>query len=198
MDYIVYNRAEYNQAILIWFRESSSQLTLYNQMPISVLTYAYIFIEDIKDTNDLVKQTNYESVEKTIKMISKNSQTLFSLICCDFDSDVLWFEDGSSIIGFANTHRSTKDHVAIWEVVFAANIVQPYFEQLQKHIEAAAKKLPCYKGLLFVTNGLSRGNLAKPDYPWSSGNSGYLTTHVYNWMPPRFFDGDIFFPFSCI
>jgi len=198
MDYTVYNNPEYKEALLIWFRESVWKISLYNQMPISVLKYSYINIDDIPVYNKIVNVTNYENIENIVKKISHNTQNLFSLICYDFDHDVLWFQVDDSIIGFANTHRTAQSGYAIWEVVFAANKEPPYFENLQKPIELAAKKLPCSKGLLFVTNGLSRGNLSELNEPWVSGNSGYLSTHVYNWMPPRFLNGDILFPFSCI
>ena len=123
----------------------------------------------------------------------------FTLLSSDTsDPDVYWYLVEKSLIGIAFTHRIATGDYTIWEIVFAANITEPFFDNLQTPIERAAQELPCSRGLIFGSNGKSRGNLKNPTSPWLQGTSGFLTTHVYNWMPPNFLSGDIFFPHSCI
>lgn len=199
MDYVVFNTPRLSRAILIWFREHDTQLSAYSQVPISVLKYSYIKISDIQ-LNPAIKVSKIttEHALKLVKTISENTQSQFTLISNSSDEDVYWFLVDKSVIAIANTHRLGHGGLAIWELVFAANMTRPYFTDLQTAIEQSAYQLPCSKGMIFATNGLSRGNLVSPAGAWVSGKSGYLTTNVYNWMPPNLLSGDIIFPSSCI
>jgi GNAT superfamily N-acetyltransferase len=198
MDYIVYNTSKLNNSVLLWFREHDSQIAAFSQLPISVLKYSYAIIKDLPKTAAKATLANGDTVKKIVKLVSDKTRTAFTLLCDDTDADVLWYNVHNSLIGIAFTHRVGKGGYNIWEIVFAANFDPPHYDNLQESIEIAAQSLPCNKGLIFATNGLSRGNLSSPSSPWSSGNSGFLTTHVYNWMPPQFLTGDIIFPKSCI
>jgi len=198
MDYTIYNRPDLNQAIVIWFREHNSRIAAVNQNPICILEYSFVKINEIQKRNKYATDANPELVMKHLTTIYQTSRDEFTLLLNSVDDpDVYWFMSLNSIVGIAYTHRVATGNYTIWEVVFAANLEMPYFTNLQIPIEMAALKLPCVKGLLFASNSKSRGN--KPmSAPWTTGNSGYLTTHVYNWMPPTFLNGDILFPMSCI
>ena len=198
MDYIVYNTSTLNKCILLWFREHDSQMSAYSQLPISVLKYSYAIIKDLPKNTAKAVLADAITVKKIVKHVSEKTRTAFTLQCEDSDEDVFWYIVNNSLIGIVFTHRIGKGGYNMWEVVFAANFDPPHFVNLQEAIEVASQSLPCNKGLIFATNGLSRGNLSSPTSPWSVGNSGFLTTHVYNWMPPRFLTGDIIFPKSCI
>jgi GNAT superfamily N-acetyltransferase len=198
MDYIVYNTSKLNKSILLWFREHDSHLSAYSQLPISVLKYSYAIIKDLPKTGGKAEPADADTVKKIVKHITEKTRNTFTLLCEDSDEDVRWYTVNNSLIGIAFTHRIGKGGFNMWEVVFAANFDPPHFANLQEAIEIAALSLPCNKGIIFATNGLSRGNLSSPSEPWSVGNSGFLTTHVYNWMPPHFLTGDIILPKSCI
>jgi len=198
MDYIVYNNASLEKSILLWFREHDSYISAYSQLPISVLKYCYAIINDLPKHEGRLEPADAITVKKIVKHIYEKTLNSFTLLCEDFDSDVIWYIVNQSIIGIAFTHRIGNGGYTMWEVVFAANFDAPHFTNLQRSIEIAAMSLPSKKGLIFASNGLTRGNLSLPSSPWSCGNSGFLTTHVYNWMPPQFLTGNIFFPRSCI
>jgi hypothetical protein len=198
MDYVVYNMSTLNKSILLWFREHDSHMSAYSQLPISVLKYSYAIIKDLSKKPGKATIADADTVKKIVKHISEKTRNSFTLLCEDSDEDVRWYVVNNSLIGIAFTHRIGKGGYNMWEVVFAANFDPPHFMNLQEAIEIAAQSLPCNKGLIFATNGLSRGNLSSPSSPWSVGNSGFLTTHVYNWMPPHFLTGDIILPKSCI
>lgn len=199
MDYYVYLKPELNQSILIWFREHSNSLSAVTQNPISILEYSYAKISNFTKQNLKVEKANRELVDGIVKTIFNKSRFEFTLLSNDTsDSDIYWFLVEKSLIGIAFTHRIGLGDYTIWEVVFAANINEPFFDNLQIPIEQAALQLPCSRGLIFASNGKSRGNLTTPLNPWIKGTSGFLTTHVYNWMPPTFLSGDILFPVSCI
>jgi GNAT superfamily N-acetyltransferase len=198
MDYVVYNMSTLNKSILLWFREHDSHMSAYSQLPISVLKYSYAIIKDLSKKPGKAEPADANTVKKIVKHISEKTRNSFTLLCEDSDEDVRWYIVNNSLIGIAFTHRIGKGGYNMWEVVFAANFDPPHFMNLQEAIEIAAQSLPCNKGLIFATNGLSRGNLSSPSSPWSVGNSGFLTTHVYNWMPPHFLTGDIMLPKSCI
>jgi hypothetical protein len=152
-----------------------------------------------KSPTKTVNRPSPEFVNRALRNIYTKNESLFSLVSLDTsDSNVLWFETQNVLIGFANTHRFSLKNEPLWEVIFAANIVSEPFMNLQESIERAALLLPSEMVILFASNGLSRGNLTNPGEKWVSGNSGFLTTHVYNWMPPEFFYGQILFPHSCI
>jgi GNAT superfamily N-acetyltransferase len=199
MDYFIYNRPDLSQAIVLWFREHSNKLSAVSQAPVSVLEYSYAKISDI-DKNRKLKAINAEPelVKQIVKTIYDRSLSNFTILLNDIsDPDVYWYLVDKTLVGIAFTHRIAHGDYTIWEVVFAANLEEPYFDNLQTSIELASLKLPCSRGLIFASNSKSRGNSVMGD-PWVTGKSGYLTTHVYNWMPPRFLNGDIFFPISCI
>jgi len=198
MDYEVYRRPELNQSILMWFREHQSRLTAVSQTPISILEYSYAKISDLEKREKHAVLADPQKVTDIVKTIYEKSRTDFTLLLnYATDPDVYWFLAENALIGIAFTHRVGVGDYTLWEVVFAANLQEPHFEKLQIPIEMAAARLPCSKGLIFASNGKSRGN-APFSSPWLNGRSGYLTMHVYNWMPPTFLKGDIFFPMSCI
>jgi GNAT superfamily N-acetyltransferase len=184
------------QAIPIWFREQ--EIIQYSQAPIATLLYSYFKVTDLQKTIERTAITCPEEIAKQLVAAVAASEQ-FTLVSKDTtDSDVYWFLSKSAVIAFADTHRISRSGFTIWEVVFAANLVKPYFENLQGAIELASYNLPSEKAIVFATNGLSRGNLHAPSSPWITGKSGYLTTHVYNWMPPQFITGDILFPHACL
>ena len=199
MDYIVYNRPELSQSIAIWFREQDNKFNAILQNPISILDYSYVKIADIQKKANRAVKAKPETVKAIVNSIAEKTRHLFTLVSNDTqDLDVYWHLAENSLIGIAFTHRIGSGDYTIWEVVYASNTEEPFFDNLQVPIEMAALELPCARGLLFASNGLSRGNLANPYRPWVRGTSGSLTTHLYNWMPPKFFNGDILFPRSCI
>ena len=197
IDYEIFRMPALNYAVPIWFREHDSILETYAQAPIAVLEYAYIRSEQIPSTTEQATKALPEMVESLVRLVMKNST--FTLVSLDTtDVDVIWILACGALIGIADTHRQTNDGHTIWEVVFAANILKPHFADLQKAIEVASQQIPISKFVLFASNGLCRGNLTQPDGGWRMGTSGYLSAHVYNWMPPEFLTGDILFPHSCI
>jgi len=199
MDHFVYLKPELSQSILIWFREHSNRISAVTQNPISILEYSYAKISSFVNHDLPVEKANRELVDGIVKTISNKSNRDFTLLSSDTsDPDVYWYLVEKTLIGIAFTHRIATGDYTIWELVFAANITEPFFDNLQRPIEKAAQQLPCSRGLLFGSNGKSRGNLQNPTTPWIKGTAGLLTTHVYNWMPPTFLSGDIFFPHSCI
>ena len=145
----------------------------------------------------MAKLADVEIIVKSLFRTEKHDFTL----ALDYinDPDIYWFLYKNSLVGIANTHRITKNtNYKILEVVFACNTQKPYFYDLLIPIEQAAKQVPFENAILFMTNSKSRGNCENPSNPWLKGKSGFLTTHVYNWMPPTFLNGDIFLPISCI
>jgi len=197
MDYIVYNTPHLRTSILFWFREHDSHLSALSQLPLCVLKYSYINIKKIVKRSLNINKITSEHASKIVTSIAENNSDVFTLICTRSDPNVYWCLVNGSLIGIANTHRNTHTGAPIWEVVFAANISKPYFVDLLDAIEQSALMLPSVNGILFISNSKSRGNTV-PAYPWVSGSSGFLTTHIYNWMPPHFLTGDILFPLSCI
>uniref|UniRef100_A0A6C0KZ66 N-acetyltransferase domain-containing protein n=1 Tax=viral metagenome TaxID=1070528 RepID=A0A6C0KZ66_9ZZZZ len=197
IDYEIFRIPALNYAVPIWFREHGSILETATQAPIAVLEYAYIRSEQIPLTEERATKPQPEMVESLVRLVMKdNSFTLVSLDTSD--PDVIWSMACGALVGIADMHRLTNDGYTIWEVVFAANILKPHFSDLQKAIEVATQQIPISKFILFASNGLCRGNFTQPDGGWLMGTSGYLTAHVYNWMPPEFLTGDILFPHSCI
>jgi hypothetical protein len=192
--------SELKECVLVCFREVSSMLVSIHQAPITVLQYSYVFLTDlITYTSKEVIQLDEQQAASIVNTVIKNSQSEFTLSSRNLaDPDIYWYQVNSSIVGIAYTHRISKDGHDIWEVIFAANLSPPHFSNLQIPIEISAKRLPTEKGVLFATNGKSRGNLTSPGNPWRSGTSGYLSVHIYNWMPPSFINGDILFPHICV
>lgn len=199
IDKKIYSLPDFSQGILIWFREHNSYLGATLQTPIAIMNYSYIKIELIKSESNQVEKPDSEFVKHFVKKIYDYKPSLYTLASLDTsDTSVLWFFTMNALIGIADTHRLTENHESIWEIVFAANREPPHYTDLQEAIEKAALMLPCTNGILFASNGISRGNLFNPSSPWVAGKSGCLTTHVYNWMPPTFLNGDILFPHACI
>jgi GNAT superfamily N-acetyltransferase len=204
MDYHIYTINKMEKALLIWLREHSTRISAYTQSPISVLEYFYAKIHELPNRSLIAVKASDIDVERIVKSLFSSEKYDFTL-ALDYlkDTDIYWFLYKNSLIGIANTHRITKiDKCAILEVVFACNLEKPFFSDLQIPIEVAARELakqPNYENaIIFMTNSKSRGNCLNPCNPWVKGKSGFLTTHVYNWMPPTFFIGDIFLPISCI
>ena len=195
MDYEVYNNKETSNTILIWFREHESVQKAFSQNPISVLRYSYLKIEGKLRTPESEK-INSSLVEGLIHSIFAQTKDFVIASRDPHDSKIQWFIYKTILVGITYTHRHTKKGDIIWEVVFTANLVKPYFVNFEKAIEDVSLHLK--KGLLFGCDSKTRGNLINPPKPWISGNSGYLTSHVFNWMPPKFYNGDIFFPHSFI
>ena len=204
MDYHIYNINKMEKAILIWLREHDTRINAYLQTPISVLEYMYAKIHELPNRPVKALKVNDIEVEKIVKSVFISEKRDFTL-ALDYikDPDIHWFLYKRSLVGIANTHRISKiDKIAILEVVFACNLEKPYFYDLQIPIEQSAKEIvkhtPFEKAIIFMSNSKSRGNCTNPCNPWIKGKSGFLTTHVYNWMPPTFLTGDIFLPISCI
>jgi hypothetical protein len=200
MDKEIYNMPTMNQSILIWFREHANSVNSVLQAPVAVFDYSYIKLNDIPKHNSTNSSTPDSSLVKQIlNSVYENSVSQFTILSRNFaDPDIYWTLVNSSLVGIADTHRISNDGYTFWEVVFAANLEPPYFVNLQIPIEISGLNLPCTKGILFATNSKSRGNLSGLYKPWSSGKSGYLSMHVYNWMPPTFIVGDLFFAHTCI
>lgn len=201
IDKQIYSSPDFSRGVLIWFRERDSSLDCVSQTPIAILQYSYIKLDliNVPKRDATVPTTDF--VKQFIKKVYEHNPSLFTLASlCSTDPSVLWFSTMNSLIGIADTHRTTAsvNQESIWEIVFAANREHPHFANLQEPIENAARHLPCKSGILFASNGISRGNMFTPTGAWVSGKSGYLTTHVYNWMPPTFLTGDILFPHACI
>lgn len=204
MDYHIYNIEKMEKAILIWLREHDTRISAYMQTPISVLEYTYAKIHELPNRPNRAVKADLTDVQQIVKSIFSSEKHDFTL-ALDYiqDPDIHWFLYKKTLIGIANTHRISKiDKYTILEVVFACNLEKPYFYDLQIPIEIAAKEMakqsPFGNAIIFMTNSKSRGNCSNPCMPWIKGKSGFLTTHVYNWMPPSFLSGDIFLPISCI
>lgn len=199
MDYYIYRQPDLDSAALIWFREHDSRWNAGLQTPISILEYSYAKIHELPRRNRRAGPAEKNKVEKIVKTIYESCKSEFTL-ALDFttDEDIYWFFYKNTLVGIVNTHRISKDDFVILEVVFAANIINPYFHDLLIAIEQSAHELPFKKAVIFMSNSKSRGNISRPPSPWVTGKSGFLTTHLYNWMPPKFLGGDILFPFSCI
>ena len=202
MDKEVYTMPAMNQSILLWFREHANSVNSVLQAPISVHDYSYIKISDIpkhKGTASNCTVPDPELIEQILNSVIDNSVSRFTILSRNFaDPDIFWTIVNSSLVGIADTHRVSSEGFVLWEVIFAANFSEPYFENLQIPIEISGLKLPCEKGILFATSCKSRGNIGSLPSPWICGNSGYLSMHVYNWMPPSFIVGDILFPHTCL
>lgn len=199
MDKEVYNMPTMNQSINFWFREHSNSINSVLQAPISVHDYSYIKISDITKHRVDCTVPEPEVVEQILNSVIDNSLSQFTILSRNFaDPDIFWTLVNSSLVGIADTHRVSDEGFILWEVVFAANLSAPYFENLQIPIEISALKLPCEKGILFASSCKSRGNFGGLPSPWVSGKSGYISMHVYNWMPPTFITGDILFPHTCL
>ncbi len=200
MDYHIYTVNKMDKAILIWLREHDTRMGAYMQTPISVLEYMYVKIHELPNRPTKAIVAELADVEKIVKSLFRTEKHDFTL-ALDYikDPDIYWFLYKNSLVGIANTHRISKHtNYTILEVVFACNIEKPYFYDLLIPIEQSAKQVPFTNTILFMTNSKSRGNCVNPPNPWLKGKSGFLTTHVYNWMPPAFLNGDIFLPISCI
>lgn len=199
MDKEVYSRPETSQSISLWFREHSNSLSAVLQTPVAILEYTYIKLCDIPKHNAVATIADSEMVTQILNSVFMNSAKEFTISARNsLDKNIYWFLVNSSLVGIADTHRVSNSGYSIWEVIFASNFVEPYFNNLQTPIEIASLSLPCDKGVIFASNSKTRGNLGIVNTPWRTGKSGYLSLHVYNWMPPTFINGDIFFPYSCI
>ena len=199
IDKEVYNTPSLKESILVCFREIPTAIHSIHLAPIAVLKYSYIFLTDISKHNTYATAASEDLVNNIVNLVLLNSEKEFTISCKNYsDPDIYWFLVNSSLIGIAYTHRHTNEGLPIWEVIFGANLSPPFFSNLQIPIEICAKNLPSEKGVLFASNSKSRGNLITPSSPWVSGTSGYLSVHVYNWMPPTFITGDLFFPQICV
>lgn len=200
IDREVYSTPELKECALVCFREVPNMLASIHQAPIAILKYSYVFITDLTAyTTEGATRLDETQVNNIVNTVIKNSRSEFTLSSRNIsDPDIYWYQVNSSVVGIAYTHRISEDGHDIWEVIFAANLSPPHFSNLQIPIEISAKQLPTEKGVLFATNGRSRGNLSSPGTPWRSGTSGCLSVHVYNWMSPVFINGDILFPHNCV
>ena len=199
IDKKIYNLPDFPRGMLIWFREHDIPVNCVLQTPIAVLKYSYLRLETLKQSEKkITKPTSYFVNHFVSRIYNKTSAKFTLASLCTSDTSVLWFFTENTLIGIADTHRVSIYNQPIWEIVFAANEQAPYFENLQEQIECAAFSLQCANGLLFASNGLSRGNINSTVGNWVSGKSGYLTAHVYNWMPPTLLTGDILFPHAYI
>jgi GNAT superfamily N-acetyltransferase len=199
MDKSVYDRPLLSSALLIWFREHQSPSTAIPQLPIAVLRYTFCLTHKLPRTEARASQISSEFAARIVQRIYRDYDKALTLLSADTtDPDVHWYMVGTSIVGIADTHRySVKEDYPFWEVVFAANLNEPHFTNLRTSIQVAAAALPSATGVLFASNSLTRGNLTTPDENWVIGG-GYLSAHVYNWMPPAFFSGDLLFPHACL
>ena len=201
MDAAVYQKPALKSALLMWFREHDSPTTAVAQLPLTVLRYTFCLIHKLARpaAATVATQVNAEVAGRIVSQIYKKHERTLTILSADTtDSDVFWFMAEGALIGIADTHRySLKEDWAFWEVVFAANLNEPHFTDLRWPIEIAARALPTTTGVLFASNSLTRGNMTAGDSNWVVGG-GYLSAHVYNWMPPAFFSGDMLFPHSCL
>lgn len=204
MDRVVYAKPTLKTALLMWFREHDSPTTAIAQLPTTVLRYTFCLIHKLSAATRTVAgavatQVSSEVAGRIVSKIYKKHERALTILSADTtDPDVFWFMAEGALIGIADTHRySLKEDWPFWEVVFAANLNEPYFTDLRWPIEIAARALPSTTGVLFASNSLTRGNMAAGDSNWIVGG-GYLSAHVYNWMPPAFFSGDLLFPHSCL
>lgn len=199
MDKTVYSDPTLSEAIFFWFREHNYAVNSLVQTPIAVFEYMYINLTNIPIRQTKALKASNELVVSVIESIYLKMATKFTLSARNSNStSIYWYTIGTALIGIADTHRITDSGLVIWEVIFASNMNPPYFENLQEAIEIAALSLPCQKGILFASNCKTRGNMGYANKPWVVGRSGYLSMHIYNWMPPEFLNGDIFFPHGCI
>lgn len=199
MDFHVYQMPNMENAILIWLREHPNRISALLQTPICVLEYSYAKIEELPNRLGKAQIASKDQIINTVNTIYDKQKQNFTLaLQYTEDPDLYWYIYKNTLVGIANTHRIGKDDYKIYEVVFAANLYQPFFDDLQIAIEQASKMLPDNRSVIFMSSGKTRGNTCRPSSPWTYGTSGVLTAHVYNWMPPTFYNGDIFFPFSCI
>jgi len=200
MDKSVYDRPLLKSALLMWFREHSSSSAAIPQLPIAVLRYTFCLIHTLARSSETrATQVSSEIAGPIVQRVYQKYHTILTLLSTDTtDPEVYWYLVGTSLVGIADTHRySTNENYPFWEVVFAANLSEPYFTDLRRPIEIAGTALPSPTGVLFASNSLTRGNLYNPDDNWVIGG-GYLSAHVYNWMPPAFFNGDLLFPHACL
>jgi hypothetical protein len=199
MDYTVYSNPATNKSVFFWLREHSSSVNSMLQAPICVLDYCYIKLSDTVQHYGKASKAEQKLVQQVVNYVFENSRGEFTISCRNYsDPEIYWYLVNSSLIGIVDTHRVTTDDYVLWEVVFAANLSPPFFVNLQNSIEISAAALPCTKGIVFASNSKSRGNLRYPTAPWTSGTSGCLSMHVYNWMPPTFITGDILLAHGCI
>jgi hypothetical protein len=197
MDNYIYNLPEMSQSILMWFREHDTSISAMSQVPCAVLTYYYAHIGQIQKSYTSAQKAAPEIVESVLKTIYDTEN--FTLMSGDSkDPDVYWYLAENSLIGIADTHRIGNDGSVLWEVVFASNLSPPFFTNHAQAIELAALQLPSGKGVIFASNGKTRGNFSTVGKPWLGGRAGHLSMHVYNWMPPALLSGDILFPHGCI
>jgi len=197
MDNYIYNLPQMSQSILMWFREHETSMSAVSQVPCAVLTYYHAHLTQIKKSQTYAEVASAEIVESVVKTIYDTEK--LTLMSGDYkDPDVYWYLAEKSLIGIADTHRVGTDGSVLWEVVFASNLSPPFFTNLERAIELAALQLPSGKGVIFASNGKTRGNLSTVEAPWITGRAGYLSIHVYNWMPPALLSGDILFPHGCI
>ena len=169
----IYNTPTLANSVLLWFREHDSVLQACTQAPVAILEYAYVPLENLPYKTEPVLKAPTEMVKNLVDAIARDEQ--FTLVSTDTeDIDVKWFLTKSAIVGIANTHRVTIAGISIWEVVFAANLVKPYFKNLTSAIEAAGSELGYSKGILFASNGRSRGNFKVAPPLWKIGASGFL------------------------
>ena len=197
MDNYIYNLPEMSQSILMWFREHETSISAMSQVPCAVLTYYYAQLGQIQKSKTHAQKAAPEIVESVLKTIYDTER--FTLMSGDpNDPDVYWYIAENSLIGIADTHRIGSDGSVLWEVVFASNLGPPFFTNHAQAIEQAALQLPSGKGVIFASNGKTRGNFSSVGKPWVSGHAGHLSMHVYNWMPPTLLSGDILFPHGCI
>jgi GNAT superfamily N-acetyltransferase len=199
-----FNRPELRTGLLVYFREIATPEQSYSQAPVSITEYFVCNMTNIIRDKSLVSKPLPEMVAKIVSdvydYILENYSEATLLSKDTTDQNVFWFLVSNFLIGIADTHRLEHGE-PVYEVVFCSEISRPYFKNRLagwNYIKQAAAELPTGKGLIYASNSLTRGRF-HPDcgYGWVRAG-GFLSCHVYNWMPPRFMDGIILFPHSCI
>lgn len=208
MDYQTFRDSRLATGMLMYFRELSHPDTAYSQAPINISKYFVCEITKIKrDSKIIISEPLPEMVSKIVADVHDFLITNYSdatLVSKDTtDKDVRWIFVDNFLIGIADTHRLERGK-PVYEIVFCSEISRPYFKQRilgLKLIQQAATELPINEGLLYASTSLTRGNFLVDatynDLGWVAAG-GFLSCHVYNWMPPWFMNGVILFPHSCI
>jgi hypothetical protein len=119
----------------------------------------------------------------------------------DSDSLEVWrTNDGSNrLVVISDCHRkSLGDGKTLWEVVWCGTMTQTLsprdpFTSFRDLLETVGStKGP--NGVLFTTDACHHG-AANPGWslPWNFGTSGFHSIHIYNYMPPQFFNCSPYF-----
>ena len=204
MDMEAFRDSRLSKGLLMYFREIAIPETALSQAPINISRYFVCKIAKIIRNSTLVSEPLPEMVAKIVGDVydyileKRNDVSLMSKETTD--KNVKWFLVANFLIGIADTHRWEHGE-PVYEVVFCSEISRPYFTNRVsgwKHIQQAATHLPTSRGLLYASNSLTRGWLFEDAGDGWTAAGGYLSCHVYNWMPPRFMDGVVLFPHSCI